>query len=87
MTCNENSNDLWLQTAAKLLKVQISYSDTWAADAFYYKTCDDRFVFFYRKIPKENSLLNEEVSWLDRKRIHGSDKNENYDTEKLLSLI
>ena len=29
---------------------------------FYHKTCYDRFVYFYRKIPKESPLLNEEVS-------------------------
>ena len=59
---NENSCDLWLQAAAKRLKIQISNSDMLAADVFYYKTCYDRFVYFYRKIPKENSLLNKEVS-------------------------
>ena len=26
-------------TTTKRLKVQISYSDMWAADIFYYKTC------------------------------------------------
>ena len=62
MTHNENSNDSWLQTAAKYLKVQLSHSDMWAADIFYYKTCYDRFVYFYIKIPKENPLLNEQVS-------------------------
>ena len=41
MTSNENSNDPWLQTAAKRLKVQISNSDMWAADVFYHKTCYD----------------------------------------------
>ena len=59
---NENSYDLWLQAAAKRLKTQISNSDILAADVFYYKTCYDRFVYFYRKIPKENPLLNKEVS-------------------------
>ena len=34
MTRNETSNDLWLQTATKRLKVQISHSDMWAADVF-----------------------------------------------------
>ena len=29
---------------------------------FYHKTCHDRFVYFYIKIPKENLLINEEVS-------------------------
>ena len=38
MSRNENSNDLRLQTAAKLLKVQISNSDMCAADVFYHKT-------------------------------------------------
>ena len=38
MSRNENSNDSWLQTAAKRLKVQISNSDMWAADVFYHKT-------------------------------------------------
>ena len=44
------------------MKVQISHSDMWAADVFYCKTCSNRFVYFYRKIPKENTLLNKEVS-------------------------
>ena len=60
MTRNENSNDPWLQTAAKCLKV--SDSDMWVADVFCNKTYYDRFVYFYRKIPKENLLLNKEVS-------------------------
>ena len=38
MSLNEKSNDPWLQTAAKRLKVQISNSDMWAADVFYHKT-------------------------------------------------
>ena len=38
MSRNENSNDLRLQTVAKLLKVQISNSDMCAADVFYHKT-------------------------------------------------
>ena len=67
MTCNENSNDLWLQTAAKLLKVQISYSDTWAADAFYYKTCDDRFVFFIEKYRKKTLCLTRKYHGLIEK--------------------
>ena len=29
MTRHKNSDDLWLQTAAKHLKVQISHSDIW----------------------------------------------------------
>ena len=62
ITRNENSNNLWLQAAPKRLKVQISHSDMWAIDAFYYKTCSDRFVYFCSKIPKENPLLNKEVS-------------------------
>ena len=62
MTRNENSNDLRLQTAAERLKIQISHSDMCAEDGFYYKTCYDRLVHFYRKITKENPLLNEEVS-------------------------
>ena len=53
MTSNETSDDLWLQ---------ISHSDMWAADVFYFKNCYDRFVYFYKKIPKGNPLLNEEVS-------------------------
>ena len=62
MTRNENSDDLWLQTLAKRLKVQVSHSDMSASDVFYYKTCYNRFAYFHRKIPTENSLLNEEVS-------------------------
>ena len=62
MSRNENSDDLWLQTAAKSLKVQISHSDMWAADVFYYKTCYDRFFYVYRKIPRGSPLLNGEVS-------------------------
>ena len=48
MTRNENSDDLWLQTAAKYLKVQISNSDMWAADTLL--------------LSKENPFLSEEVS-------------------------
>ena len=48
MTHNENSDDPWLQTAAKCLKVQISNSDMWAADTLF--------------LSKENPFLNEEVS-------------------------
>ena len=33
---------MWLQTAAKRLKVQISHCDMWAADVFYYKICYGR---------------------------------------------
>ena len=29
---------------------------------FCHKTCHDRFVYFYKKIPKENPFLKEEVS-------------------------
>ena len=58
---NENSDDPRLKTEAKCLKVQISHSDMWAADVFYYTTCHDRFVYFYGKIPKENPLINKEV--------------------------
>ena len=39
----------------------ISNSDMCHTGAFYYKTCYDRFVYFYRKIPKENPLLHEQV--------------------------
>ena len=35
---------------------------TWAAGICNYKICYDRFVCFYRKITKENNLLNEVVS-------------------------
>ena len=58
MARNENSDDLWLQIAAKRLKVQIIHSDMWVADVFYYKTCYNRSVYFYTKISKENPLLN-----------------------------
>ena len=34
----------------------------WVANVFLHKTGYDRFVYFYRKIPKENPLLNKEVS-------------------------
>ena len=61
MTRNEDSDDLWLQTSAKRLKVQISHSDM-GCSVFYYKTCCDRFFYFCKKILKENPLLNEEVS-------------------------
>ena len=78
----------WLQTAAKRLKVKISHSDMWAADVFYYKTCHNRFVYLYRKIPKENPLLNKEVSSQSSgKRILGFDEKENCDTDKILSFI
>ena len=43
-----------LQTGAKNLKVQISYSDIWAADVFYYKTYYDRFVYFLEIYRKKN---------------------------------
>ena len=33
---------MWLQTAAKRFKVQISHCDMWAADVFYYKICYGR---------------------------------------------
>ena len=49
MTHNENSDDLWWQTAAKRLKVQISNSDMWAAGVFYDKTCYYRFVYLIEK--------------------------------------
>ena len=62
MTRNENSNDLRLQTAAERLKIQISHSDMCTEDGFYFKICYDRLIHFYRKITKENPLLNEEVS-------------------------
>ena len=52
MTRNQNSDDLWLQTEVKRLKVQISHSDMWVADFPYYKIC-----LLYRKIPKGNPLL------------------------------
>ena len=35
---------------------------TWAAGICNYKICYDRFVCCYRKITKENNLLNEVVS-------------------------
>ena len=52
MTRNQNSDDLWLQTEVKRLKVQISHSDMWVADFPYYK-----IWLLYRKIPKGNPLL------------------------------
>ena len=45
MTRNENSDDLWLQTSTKRLKVQIGHSGIWAADICYYQTCNDRSVY------------------------------------------
>ena len=57
MTRNENSDDPRLQTAEKRLELQISNSDLWAANVFHYKTCCNRFVYFYRKIPKETLCL------------------------------
>ena len=57
MTPDENSDDMWLQTAAKRLKVQISHSDMWAVDVFYYKTCYDRFVYFIEKYRKNTLCL------------------------------
>ena len=62
MTRNENSDDLWLQTAAKLLKMQINSSDMWAVHAFITKPVTIDFVDFYGKIPKENPSFYEEVS-------------------------
>ena len=47
-----NAHDMWLQTAVKSLKVQISQSYIWAADVFYYKTCYDRFVYIKKKNTK-----------------------------------
>ena len=41
MTHNENLDDLWLQTAARHLKVQISHSDMWAADVCTNETIRD----------------------------------------------
>ena len=35
MTPNENSYDMWLKTAAKRFKVQISHSDIWPTSDFY----------------------------------------------------
>lgn len=61
MASNEHLNDLWLQSAEKCLKVQISNSHMPSEDAFYHKTCYDKFVYFKIKIPKENPLYNEEV--------------------------
>ena len=61
MTRNENSDDSWLQTATKRLKVHISNSDMRAADFFYHNIFYDRDVYFYRKIPKENTLVDKEV--------------------------
>ena len=34
----------------------------WASDTFFYKTFYHRYFYFYKKIPKENILLHEEVS-------------------------
>ena len=53
---------MWLQTAVKSLKVQISQSYIWAADAFYSKPATTDLFIFKRKIPKGNALLNKEVS-------------------------
>ena len=57
MTRNKNLDDPWLQTAANRLKGQISNSDMLAADVFYYKTCHDRFVYFYRKYRNKTLCL------------------------------
>ena len=62
MSRNENSDDPWLQTTAKRLKVQISNSDMWAAYVFITKPVAIDFLIFIKKIPKEIPLLNEEVS-------------------------
>ena len=53
MNRNENSDDVWLQTAAKRLKVQVSHSDMWATAIFYYKTCYDKFFYFIEKYRKK----------------------------------
>ena len=56
----------------------------WAAGICNYKICYDRFVCFYRKITKENNLLNEVVSSQSaEKGTLDFDKMENCDREKL----
>ena len=56
MSRNENSNDSWLQTAAKRLKVQISNSDMWAADVFLSQNLITIDLFVYQpSLQKKNS--------------------------------
>ena len=56
MSRNENSNDPWLQTAAKRLKVQISNSDMWAADVFLSQNLITIDLFVYQPcLQKKNS--------------------------------
>ena len=62
------TGDLWLQAASKRLKVQISHSDMWTVDVFYYKTCYDRFVYFIEKktlclTRKYKASLRKKNSW------------------------
>ena len=53
MTRTENSDDLWLQTAAKLLKVQINSSDMWAVHAFITKPITIDLLIFMGKYRKK----------------------------------
>ena len=56
MSRSENSNDSWLQTAAKRLKVQISNSDMWAADVFLSQNLITIDLFVYQpSLQKKNS--------------------------------
>ena len=68
MTRNENSNDLWLQTAAKRLKLQISNSDIWAADVFITKPVTiDLFIFIEKYQKKALCLTRKYQTSLQKK--------------------
>ena len=85
MTHNENSDDGWLQTAAKCLKelfktFKTSFILMCGQMLFITKPVMTNFFIFIEKYRKKTHCLN--IKPVCRKRILGSDKKKNCDVEK-----